>query len=89
MEMAKEVKAKFIEPMLLLRTDALPDDRERWQYELKMDGYRAIAFKTGGRAPLPVAQRQRLGGSPASGSGQWGSLSEHWWLSLAARPEAL
>jgi bifunctional non-homologous end joining protein LigD len=47
--MAKTLKAKFIEPMLPRRTDALPDDRERWQYELKMDGYRAIAFKTGGK----------------------------------------
>jgi bifunctional non-homologous end joining protein LigD len=48
----KSVKAKFIEPMLLLRTDALPNDRERWQYELKVDGYRAIAFKTGGKLHL-------------------------------------
>ena len=31
--------------MLLLRTDALPADRTRWQYELKWDGYRAVAFK--------------------------------------------
>ena len=52
MVMAKKVKAKFIEPMLLLRTDALPNDRERWQYELKVDGYRAIAFKTGGKLHL-------------------------------------
>jgi bifunctional non-homologous end joining protein LigD len=39
------VKAQFIEPMLLLRTDTLPDD-PRWIYQLKLDGYRAIAFKT-------------------------------------------
>ena len=52
MVMAKKVKARFIEPMLLLRTDALPNDRERWQYELKVDGYRAIAFKTGGKLHL-------------------------------------
>jgi hypothetical protein len=37
--MATRRTATFIEPMLLLRTD----DR-RWMYELKMDGYRAIAF---------------------------------------------
>lgn len=49
--MAKKVKAKFIEPMLLLRTDALPNDRG-WQYELKVDGYRAIAFKAGGKLHL-------------------------------------
>jgi bifunctional non-homologous end joining protein LigD len=46
------VKAKFIPPMLLLKTDALPDDSVRWRYELKLDGYRAIAFKTGGRLHL-------------------------------------
>ena len=48
----KKVKARFIEPMLLLRTDALPDDHGRWQYELKVDGYRAIAFKTGAKLHL-------------------------------------
>ena len=42
----------FVEPMLLQRTDALPDDSARWQYELKLDGYRAIAFKTGGKVHL-------------------------------------
>jgi bifunctional non-homologous end joining protein LigD len=50
--MAPRVKARFIEPMLLLRTDMLPDDAARWEYELKFDGYRAIAFKTGGRLQL-------------------------------------
>jgi bifunctional non-homologous end joining protein LigD len=38
--------------MLLLRTDVLPDDAERWTYQLKLDGYRAIAFKAGGRISL-------------------------------------
>jgi bifunctional non-homologous end joining protein LigD len=33
--------------MLLLRTDSLPDG-EQWLYELKLDGYRAIAFKRNG-----------------------------------------
>jgi DNA ligase D-like protein (predicted ligase) len=50
--MAASGKAKYIEPMLLLRTDALPPDGTRWQYELKFDGYRAIAFKTGGTIHL-------------------------------------
>ena len=35
-------------PMLLLRTETLPDDPVRWLYELKMDGYRAVAYKSGG-----------------------------------------
>jgi bifunctional non-homologous end joining protein LigD len=41
------VKGRFIEPMLLLRTDALPNDGARWAYELKLDGYRAVAFRSG------------------------------------------
>ena len=50
--MARRAKASFIEPMLLLRQDALPDDATRWLYQLKLDGYRAIAFKTGGALHL-------------------------------------
>ena len=50
--MSSRVKARFVEPMLLLRTDTLPDDRSRWEYQLKLDGYRAIAFKSGGRLHL-------------------------------------
>ena len=37
--------------MLLLKTDSLPDD-SRWLYELKLDGYRAIAFKRNGTVHL-------------------------------------
>ena len=45
------MKAKFIEPMLLLRTAKLPVGKD-WIYEIKWDGYRAIAFKTGGKVHL-------------------------------------
>jgi bifunctional non-homologous end joining protein LigD len=45
-------KARFIAPMLLLKTGTLPDDASRWIYELKLDGYRAVAFKSGGRIYL-------------------------------------
>jgi DNA ligase D-like protein (predicted ligase) len=37
--------------MLLLRTDSLPSG-EQWLYELKLDGYRAIAFKRNGAIHL-------------------------------------
>jgi bifunctional non-homologous end joining protein LigD len=46
------VKARFIPLMLLRETDDLPDDPTRWEYQLKLDGYRAIAFKTGGKLHL-------------------------------------
>jgi hypothetical protein len=45
------VKAKFIEPMLLLRTSTMPEGDE-WSYEIKWDGYRAVAFKTAGKVHL-------------------------------------
>ena len=38
--------------MLLVRTEKLPEDTTRWAYQLKLDGYRAIAFKTGGKVHL-------------------------------------
>jgi len=51
MAQGKRIKAGFIEPMLLLRTDKLPDGPE-WLRELKLDGYRSLAFKTGGKVHL-------------------------------------
>jgi DNA ligase D-like protein (predicted ligase) len=53
--MPPRVKASFIEPMLLARTDTLPGDRKHWSYELKVDGYRAIAYRADG----PVFLRSR------------------------------
>ena len=48
---ARQRKAAFVEPMLLLRAENLPEG-EAWQYELKFDGYRALAIKTGGKIQL-------------------------------------
>jgi len=47
----EKVKAGFLEPMLLLRTEKLPESNE-WLYELKHDGYRGIAYKTSGKLYL-------------------------------------
>jgi bifunctional non-homologous end joining protein LigD len=42
---------RFIDPMLLLRADSLPSGNQ-WLYELKLDGYRAIAFRRNGAINL-------------------------------------
>jgi bifunctional non-homologous end joining protein LigD len=47
----KRVNATFIEPMLLLRTEELPEGPE-WLYEFKFDGYRSVAFKAAGKVHL-------------------------------------
>jgi bifunctional non-homologous end joining protein LigD len=46
-----KIAAHFIPPMLLLRKERLPEGSE-WLYELKLDGYRALAIKLGGKIQL-------------------------------------
>jgi ATP-dependent DNA ligase len=45
--------------MLLHRTERLPEG-PNWLYELKLDGYRAIAVKSGGKSPNEQAVKSRL-----------------------------
>jgi ATP-dependent DNA ligase len=44
-------KARFIDPMLCKGTKEIPNG-EDWLYELKLEGYRAIAIKDGERVSL-------------------------------------
>jgi ATP-dependent DNA ligase len=45
-------KARYIAPMRPVMVSTLPADRDKWLLEPKLDGYRAIAVKSGGRADL-------------------------------------
>lgn len=44
-------RARFVEPMLC-RASREPPEGADWQYEVKLDGYRAIGVKTGGRGQI-------------------------------------
>ena len=44
-------KINFTEPMLLLPAREVPAGTN-WAYELKLDGYRALAIKIGGKVHL-------------------------------------
>jgi ATP-dependent DNA ligase len=43
--------ARFTEPMECLPVEQIPEGNP-WTYELKLDGYRLLAVKTGGKVTL-------------------------------------
>ncbi|MDB6117127.1 MAG: ATP-dependent ligase clustered with Ku protein LigD [Verrucomicrobiaceae bacterium] len=47
----KVVKPGFVEPMLCKTVESLPQE-QGWRFEIKFDGYRCIAVKTGAKATL-------------------------------------
>jgi bifunctional non-homologous end joining protein LigD len=50
----------FIAPMKPVLVDALPPDPGQWLYEIKFDGYRALALKGGDAAELWSASKKPL-----------------------------
>jgi len=48
---SSKIVASFVHPMLALSASSLPEGPE-WEYELKLDGYRALAIKTGRQVQL-------------------------------------
>jgi hypothetical protein len=58
----RKVKAQFIEPMLLMRSGELLEG-PAWIYELKLDGYRAIGFKSDGKVHLRSHSDKDFNGS--------------------------
>lgn len=49
--MVAKTGARFIQPMLLLRAEKLPEGAD-WLYEVKLDGYRMMAIKGEGKVRL-------------------------------------
>jgi bifunctional non-homologous end joining protein LigD len=56
-----EAKLDFIEPMQCKLVEVLPEG-SKWEYEIKLDGYRALAVKAAGRLKLLSRRNNALNG---------------------------
>ena len=78
-------EAQFIAPMLLFRSDTLPEG-PNWAYELKLDGYRALAFKSYGVAHLRSRNNKSFDGKYPAIVAALARLQDEtvakWWLSM-------
>jgi ATP-dependent DNA ligase len=79
--MSQVFRAVFIQPMLLQRTERLPEG-EAWLYEVKLDGYRAVAIKIGGKVRLRSRNGTRLTIRP----GLYPRLASPGWLTILPHP---
>jgi len=52
-----KTKVTFVEPMLLLRTEKLPQGAD-WLYEIKLDGYRAQGDQERRTSAATLPERQ-------------------------------
>ncbi|HWP57872.1 MAG TPA: non-homologous end-joining DNA ligase [Candidatus Acidoferrales bacterium] len=62
LERLPEARLEFIEPMLAKPVGALPEDAERWLYEIKLDGYRCLAARDENGVTLFSRNRKLLNG---------------------------
>jgi bifunctional non-homologous end joining protein LigD len=60
LESLPTANVKFVEPMLARTTDKVPEG-PRWQYEIKLDGYRALVVKRGDNVEVFSRRGNRLG----------------------------
>ena len=55
---ASDTKARFVEPMLLLRSETLPEGSKR-TYQWKLDGFRALAIKSNSEASSRLEETKK------------------------------